>query len=111
MKIDAAALAGANVRPAPSGAEKVEQARKSSPAPREDKNQVQHEEILKKIKDLTEDGMYSIRFELNKEIDKLVINLVDKETGEIIRQIPSEELTNASIKMLDYRGMIIASES
>jgi flagellar protein FlaG len=110
MRIDSAVLAGANVRPVPSGAQKVEQARQSSSRPPEDNKQVQPEEILSKIKDLTEDGTYSIRFELNKNTDKLIINLVDKETGDIIRQIPPEELINASEKMQDIRGMIISAE-
>ena len=110
MRIDATTSAGANFRPVPSGAENVQQVRQTSPPAEEENNRVHPEEVLSKIKDLTDNGVYSIRFELNKEIDKLVINIVDKETGDIIRQIPPEELINASIKMQDYRGMIIAAE-
>jgi flagellar protein FlaG len=109
MKIQETALAGMHTRSERINSEKVERVRQSAPDPPEDKK-IQSEEILNKIKDLTEDGMYSIRFELNKEIDKLIINLVDKESGELIRQIPPEELINVSMKLQDYRGMIIESE-
>jgi flagellar protein FlaG len=112
MQINAAALAGATVRPEPTNPGKVaEKARQSTPAPALEEKNIQPEEILNKIKNLTQDGTYSIRFELNKEVDKLIINLVDTESGDLIRQIPAEELINASIKLRDYRGIIIASES
>jgi flagellar protein FlaG len=109
MKVQKTALAGMHSRLERINAEKtarVRQAALDSPADR----RIQSEEILDKIKDLTENGMYSIRFELNKEADKLIINLINKESGEIFRQIPSDELINASIKLRDYRGMIIESE-
>jgi flagellar protein FlaG len=109
MKVQETALAGIHIRSERVNAEKGERVRQSSPDPPAD-NRIQPEEILNKIKDLTEDGMYSIRFELNKEADKLIINLVDKESGEIIRQIPPDELINAAIKLRDYRGIIIESE-
>jgi flagellar protein FlaG len=109
MKVQETALAGMHSRPESINAEKAARVRQAAPDSPADRR-IQSEEILNKIKDLTEDGMYSIRFELNKEADKLIINLVNKESGEIIRQIPPDELINASIKLRNYRGMIIESE-
>lgn len=115
MKIEAIALAGAGFEVEPPAAEKIDRQRKapelSGAGPEQDRNQVAPEEILSKIKDLTEDGVYSIRFEMNNEIEKLIIKVVDKESGELIRQIPPEELITASERMRDYRGLIIETES
>jgi len=74
-------------------------------------NKVSPDEAQAKIKDLTEDGLYSIRFMINKDIDKLIIQVVDKKSGELIRQIPLEELINVSEKLEDYRGLIVKTES
>lgn len=74
-------------------------------------NKVPPNEALANIKDLTEDGLYSIRFKINKDIDKLIIQIVDKKSGELIRQIPLEELINVSEKLEDYRGLIVKTES
>ncbi|MCF6289678.1 MAG: flagellar protein FlaG [Desulfobacterales bacterium] len=115
MKIEAIALAGAGLKVEQPAAEKIDEQRKapelSVAGPEQDRSKVAPEEILSKIKDLTEDGVYSIRFEMNKEIEKLIIKVVDKESGELIRQIPPEELITASERMRDYRGLIIETES
>jgi hypothetical protein len=41
---------------------------------------------------LTENGVYSVRFENDERNEKLVISLVDADSGEVIRQIPPEEI-------------------
>lgn len=75
-----------------------------------DKNAIQPEELLKSIKALTEDGLYSVRFEVNKDTNDLIINLLDSK-GEVIRQIPPEEIVSVHEQMLDLRGNIVNTES
>ena len=82
------------------GADQVQRNRevaKKNPQPRPLRkagkaNQVQPEELLQSIKALTDNGAYSVRFEMHKETDELVINLIEQESGEVIRQIPAEEI-------------------
>lgn len=76
-----------------------------------DERKVASEGILDKITALTEDGLYSVRFEKNEELDALVIKLVDSSTGELIRQIPSEELLGATKQLRELRGNMINTES
>lgn len=68
---------------------------------------VQAEEILDKIKSLTEDGLYSVRFESNQEFDAMVVKIVDKETDEVIRQVPAEEVLGMKASLADFRGRLI----
>ncbi|MEJ2199653.1 MAG: flagellar protein FlaG [Desulfuromonadaceae bacterium] len=93
------------------GGEKVEEGRRESSLamdePARDQKQVSSEEILSKINELTEDGIYSVRFEKNKEINDLVAQVVDRESGEVIRQIPAEEILKLSKRLEDLRGGII----
>lgn len=86
-----------------------DKATKTAPAP-ENKN-VQPEELLQHIKALTEDGLFHVRFELHDASKELVINLIDQESGEVIRQIPSEEILGLHMALADLRGNFIETES
>jgi len=55
-------------------------------------NSVQPEEILSQIKSLTEDGLYSVRFEKSPDSEELIIKVVNAGSGEVIRQIPAENV-------------------
>ena len=75
-----------------------------------EKNNVQPEELIQQIKALTEDGLYSVRFENDAEAKELVVKVVDSKTDEVIRQIPPEELLNLTERLNDLRGNIIDTE-
>lgn len=96
------------------GKEKVERGQPSSQiVPKEvspEEKNVHSEELLDQIKELTKDGMYQVRFEMNNNVDKLVISLLDGESGEVVRQIPSEELLNMMEHLRDLTGNLVNSE-
>ncbi len=69
------------------------------------------EELLDRIRELAGNGTYSVQFEMNEEIKTLVVRVVDRETGEVIRQIPSEELLKTIKALRDLRGLIVDTES
>lgn len=73
-------------------------------------NGLQSEELLQNIKALTEDGIYSVRFEVDEPTKDLVINLIDHD-GEVIRQVPSEEILGTRKMLAELRGNILATES
>ena len=75
------------------------------------KNQVQPEELLKQIKSLTQDGLYSVRFEHDERSNEMVVKVVNQENGEVIRQLPSEELLATNAALADLRGNIIDTDS
>ncbi|MDY0190559.1 MAG: flagellar protein FlaG [Desulfuromonas sp.] len=74
-------------------------------------NKLQPEELLSQINALTEDGLYSVRFENNTDADQLVVKIVDTQTDEIIRQVPAEEVLNLSVRMDELRGNIVDTAS
>ena len=71
-----------------------------------EKKQIQPEELLSQIKSLTEDGLYSVRFE-NDERAGMVVKIVDRENDEVIRQVPAEEILELRATLEDLRGNII----
>jgi len=72
---------------------------------------LQQEELINQIKSLTEDGVYSVRFERDDSANELVVKIVDSESDEIIRQIPSEELLNLSKHLQDLSGNLVNTVS
>lgn len=98
----------------PPAQEKVERARREPSLalvePKTDAVTRPQEEILSKIQALTEDGLYSVRFEKHRATNALIIKLVDQ-GGEVIRQIPAEEILALSERLDELRGNVIKTES
>ena len=112
MKIESSHVGVVNIKADFSAKEPIQRERRDSPNSQPDQaiRKVASEEILEKIKTLTENGIFSVRFEMHKDIDKMVIQIVDKQSGEVIRQFPSEELISSAHNLQDYSGLIINSE-
>lgn len=114
MMIESAGLNLTSSFRADQPAQKIETVRqKIVDQPQDDSNtqQVQPEELLNQIKALTEDGLYSVRFEQNDEVNKLVVKIVDTDTDEVIRQIPLEEMLNLSKHLQEISGNIVKTVS
>ena len=115
MQVEAINVTGSSLQQQPKAGEAVDAGRKelakgqadpekSSTA---DKNSVQPEEILSQIKALTEDGLYSVRFENSREFNELIVKVVDTETDEVIRQVPAEEVLGMKASLAELRGQIV----
>lgn len=115
MRVDAANIAGNTLQKMSQAPEQLDNQRKQqqeNPEPQGEQsaNQVQPEELLSQIKSLTEDGLYSVRFENDQEAQEMVVKVVDPKTDEVIRQIPPEELLNLTQRLNDLRGNIVNTE-
>jgi len=115
MQVEAFNSTGTTLQQTPKAAESIENGRK-----RLDKGQsdllgndasensgVQPEEILSQIKSLTEDGLYSVRFEKNQEFNELIVKVVDSETNKVIRQVPAEEILGMRANWAELRGQLV----
>lgn len=96
------------------GLEDASTARKKTAEPEQseqgEKSQVQPEELLKQIKSLTEDGLYSVRFENDERADGLVVKIVNRENNEVIRQVPAEEVLELKVVLEDLRGNLVDTQ-
>ena len=113
MKIESAGLAVSVPKARENVADQVELDRQDveegmadlSEGPQKDK--VQQEELLEQIHALTEDGLYSVRFENDDQAQELVVKIVDTESQEVIRQVPAEEILELSARLEEVRGNIV----
>jgi len=115
MQVEAINVTGSTLQQPPKAAESIDTGRKElakgevnlEKSNGADQNSVQSEEILTKIKALTQNGLYSVRFENNREFDQLVIKVVDTETEEVIRQIPAQEVLGMKATLAELSGKIV----
>ena len=94
-------------------AEKIDTQRKTmesaatEPQVSPENQKIQPEELLDQIKAITQDGLYSVRFEKDDSIADLVVKIFDNETQEVIRQIPAEELLNFKATFAELIGNLV----
>lgn len=53
---------------------------------------------------------YGVHFETSEDSGRIIVRLVDRESGELIRQIPPEEALNAAQRLEEVRGMLLNLE-
>jgi flagellar protein FlaG len=110
-------ITGTSMQKMPTTSEQIEVSRKkvtdepdkSQGSPKKDT--VQPEEVLKKIKALTEDGMYSVRFESDAKTHQLVVKIVDSQTQDVIRQVPAEDMLGLKQALTEYEGNFVDTTS
>lgn len=118
MKIEAVAaqqffppMSGQNLAEAPAENRRaVETVAEVKPAEKPAAKQIDSTELLNRIKELTEDGAYSVRFEKNRDLNDVVVKLVDSESGDVIRQIPPEELLGLTKRLNELRAVMISKQ-
>lgn len=113
MNVDTVGSPGGMSQQPPKAAEAIDSARKNKDSitaesqGATDNPKVQPEELLDQIKSVTQDGLYSVRFEKDDETTDLVVKIFDNETQEVIRQIPAEELLNFKATFADLVGNVV----
>ena len=55
-------------------------------------------QAVDRINELMQLGSHAVKFEINRDAERLVVQVVDASTDEVIRQIPSEE----TLKFAEY---------
>ena len=115
MSVEAINATGSSLQQMPKAAEGVDSGRKDlkkgdanlEKVATPESSGVQPEELLSQIKSLTEDGLYSVRFENSQEFNELIVKIVDNNTDEVIRQVPAEEVLTMKASLEDLRGNIV----
>lgn len=90
---------------------KVKEEQADEPQVKAKDSKVQPEELLNAIKALTQDGLYSVRFEQFKNSNEFVVQIFDNETEEVIRQIPAEEVLKLKKTLEELRGNLVDTEA
>jgi flagellar protein FlaG len=117
MLSEALNITGTSMQKMPRASEQIDVSRKKTKEEPDksqentDKNAIPPEELLDQIKALTENGIYSVRFENDERSQALVVKIVDSETNEVIRQVPAEEILGLRKALTDFQGNFVDTTS
>lgn len=111
MNIEAMGTTGSSPprinEPVQQAVRKRQESQQQTPSSATEESKAQPEELLNQIKAITEEGLYSVRFERDSGTEELVVKIVDSDTDEVIRQIPPEELLNLSKHLKELSGNLV----
>ncbi len=54
---------------------------------------------------------YGVQFELGEEASRIVTRIVDRESGDVIRQIPAEEVLRVAERLGEVSGRLLSLEA
>ncbi|MGM0702843.1 MAG: flagellar protein FlaG [Pseudomonadota bacterium] len=54
---------------------------------------------------------YGVSFEINQEASEVITRIVDQESGEVLRQIPPEEVLAIAERLEEFQGRLIDLEA
>jgi len=86
---------------------KLEESQHSKPGP-EEPDQI--EEFVSRLQDTLQHVEPRIELSVDKDLDQVIVRIFDKESGELIRQIPSEEVLKLERFFADQSGLFVEEE-
>lgn len=83
---------------------------KASPPP-EQPSREQIKQVVEEIrKSLSQTAANNLQFSIDDETGQTIVRVTDKQTGELIRQIPSEELVELAKSLDRMQGMLLRQQ-
>lgn len=69
------------------------------------------EDLLKATQKVNETlRPYNVQFELQEDDARVITRIIDQETGDVIRQIPSEAVLRIAERLGELQGLLISEE-
>jgi len=85
--------------------------RQAAPAEAATRKVTSAEELVEPIKRINETlRPYALQFDLENDHAQVIIRIVDTETGEQIRQIPSEEVLRIAEQLDEIQGLLVQQQ-
>ena len=72
---------------------------------------VQVAQAVKEVNASLQSRSVGLRFEMDEDTDKLIVKVVDRQSGEVIRQIPSEEVVRIAKVLGKAPGLLVSQQA
>jgi len=69
------------------------------------------EQVVADMQDFVQSVQRNINFSLDDDSGRVVINVTERETGEVIRQIPSEDALRLAENLAEIRSLLFSAEA
>ena len=102
-------MASVTLAPAPISSEskiEIKDAKAIQISKEESVKSIKPEEISQEFNAISKDLNLDVKFAYNAKIDTVYINVTDKNTGEIIKKLPTEEAMKIKESMKDLVGVL-----
>jgi len=85
----------------------------TEPKPSEQNHAVpSQEELVEPIQQINEVfGKHGIQFDVNDQGSKVVVRIIDQDSGDVIRQIPSEEVLRIAERLDEVQGQLLNQQA
>lgn len=94
-------------QPAPAASGRAGAARDTTVATEAAPAPAQERAALDEVNQTLRMASIGVQFEFDKEADKMIVKVVDVESGELIRQMPSEEVVRISRALGKLQGLLV----
>ncbi|MEH6467780.1 MAG: flagellar protein FlaG [Porticoccus sp.] len=96
----------------PSGIQRVEKALDQLPLGKASNTPVSYESLVKPIQQINDVIQpYGVKFDLSRKSSQIVTQIIDLESGKVIRQTPSEEVLRIAENLDDMSGLILKEQA
>lgn len=82
-----------------------------SPAPSQQLNVADMEQIARRVGEALKTSSANLEFKVDDDSGKVVVRVVDSQTNELIRQIPSEEMLSISRALDQMQGLLLRQKA
>jgi flagellar protein FlaG len=79
----------------------------AAPAAADRAERVSTDDAVRKLTEALRSASVSVQFEIDHTTNKVVTKIVDKANGEVIRQIPTEEVVRIADAMAQLQGLFV----
>ncbi|GAA7763779.1 MAG: flagellar biosynthesis protein FlaG [Burkholderiaceae bacterium] len=79
----------------------------AAPAPDQPAVRPSTDAAVRKLTEALRAASVSVQFEIDRETNRVVTKIVDKANGEIIRQIPTEEVVRIADALAQLQGLFV----
>jgi flagellar protein FlaG len=70
------------------------------------KNSVELDKTIQELQKISASMDRKVQFSVNKELDRVIIKIVDPSTDKVIREIPSAEIQKLQIRIKETLGLL-----
>ena len=68
------------------------------------------DQIAEDLQLVTEAFNRRLKFSINRELDQVVVKVIDKETDKVIKELPPEEIQRLHVRIREAIGLLIDEE-
>ena len=72
---------------------------------------VKPEEAFEEINSAMQAWATGMRFELDEDTQRLVVSIIDTQSGDVLRQIPSEEVLHVAKMIAQFQGNFVSTKA